>query len=416
MSYLRDQVPGTTTPLQDLVRHAHAHSPFYRRRFEQLGINPLTIFTAEDLKSLPTTSRSELQSEPWGLLAVPKEDIVQTSISTGTTGADDVLIHFDWDDLFVRGLRGMLGARSAHRLLSIEPGEMVFIALPYEVSVTGLAIHRALQDGLGACVVPLGEGGFYSDPRKAVRMMAQLQGEHLFTTPFYAVHLSEVAAELQIDPKRDLGLRKLWLVGESCSDALRQRIEALWGCPAYLYYGSLECGVIGVECSQQDGYHVATGLAEVELEASPQTPTTLRGEATGEVIATCLWRYASPLIRYKSGDIGHLIHTPCPCGLPGPRLRVLGRESDVLSVGGRELFAHEIEQVLLEEIPNLPPWFRLRPSRGQLCVEVPGHWPGAVRDIERAERRLGVRVFVESVAPEPYLGGKFRRLSTGSPE
>jgi phenylacetate-CoA ligase len=414
MRFLQEKFQPDTSALHRIVSHAYENNPFYRRKLGAAPVAVSQVHRASDLKALPFTSREELQADPWLLLAVPKQDVIQTHISTGTTGRRPTYIHYDWRDLYQRGLVPLVAGASTSKMLRIDAGEVVYNALPYEVSVTGMAVHRAVQDGIGACVVPVGKGGYYADPHKAIKVMRAVGTGHLFTTPSYAVHLGEVAREAGDDVPAQIGLRSIWLIGELCSQALRRRIEALWGCAAFLYYGSMESGAIGIECSMHDGYHVATNFACVESIALDDPREDAPAGELGEIVVTPLWRYASPLVRYKTGDLGRWDPTPCRCGIEGPRLHVHGRVEDMVCVGARKLHVLDIENLLLD-LPEVSTWFRIKAVGEELHVLLPkpaGAPSSDVRAVVRdhVARALGVPC-VASFVPDPgYGGGKFLRV------
>lgn len=406
MSYLTQQFGAPAPPLAAAVIRAYYHNRFYRAKLERAGITPDAILTPDELTRLPMTTRDELAGDAWVLLAGDRVDVSQVHVSTGTSGGPPLYVFFSWDDLFRRGLMP-LGAGVG---FAITEGERVVNALPYEVSVTGLAIHRALQDGIGACVVPVGKGGAYADPAKTLRVMRAIEADHLFTTPSYAVRLAEVAGDEWRVP-----LRSVWLLGEPCAPALRRLVERLWGAPAFLYYGSLECGPIGLECRKQDGYHLATNFVHVEL-----APVELSGRPDlagrlGEIVVTTLWREASPLLRFRTEDLGAWDDTPCACGTPGRRLRVLGRLADVMADLRPPRFIAEIEEVVLD-VPGVSPWFRVcagRRPRVLLPLPVAPGVAEAVRDA--LTRRLGLAVDVAAVPVLPPPAGKMRRLMREPP-
>lgn len=409
MSFLREKLRPSASPLHQIVTHAYYRNPFYRTKLSSAGIGPDQIHRAEELGVLPFTAREELEADPWILLAVPKDQLVQVHLSTGTSGRHPLYIFFTWEDLHVRGLMPLVAEAPAARLLRIEEGEVVFNALPYEVSVTGLAIHRALQDGIGACVVPVGKGGFYADPEKTLKLMYALRGDHLFTTPSYALYLAELAAGAGIANPAEIGLRSLWLVGELCSQALRRRLEGLWQCPVFLYYGSLEAGPIGLECSMRDGFHVASNFVQVEI-----VPCTDVDPGVGEIVVTVLWRHAAPLLRFRTGDLGRWDPSSCLCGLPGPRLRILGRREDLIAAPERSRFALELDEVLLS-LSGVSPWYRLQPEAGGLRVLLPavpdGDRESVVESVQaNLDRRFGLASAVEFRGDLGYSGGKLIRV------
>jgi phenylacetate-CoA ligase len=416
MSYLRHRHLGTVPPLHDAVGHAYYHNAFYRRKLDAASVTPDRVWTDDDLGQLPFTTRDEIAGDPWVLLAEPRLDLAQVHVSTGSSGERPVYVLFSWDDLHVRGLRPLIAGAAGVDLLGIKEGERVINALPYEVTVTGLAIHRALQDGVGACVVPAGKGGWYADPARTLRLMRALEADHLFTTPSYALHLAELDGAGRGDSPAGgragrPGLGSIWLVGEGCAPALRRLIERRWRAPARLYYGSLECGPVGLECALQDGYHVATGFVAVEIVPLACLRRSDLPGPPGEIVVTVLWRRASPLLRFRTGDAGYWDPAECGCGIPGRRLKVLGRLGDRLGPVGPERFVSEVEDVLLG-LDGVSPWFRLVPGRetlGVLLPQAPSTGPGR-EVVATLAGRLGLESEVAFVPPEPYPGGKLLRV------
>ena len=410
--------PRNSLDLNAIVTHAYTSNPFYRQKLSVPGVSIAEIHRTEDLKKLPFTTREELAKDPWILLSVPRETVVQAHMSTGTSGRSSHYMFYDSTDLYRRGLLPLVSGSSSTKMLRIEMGDLVFNALPYEVSLTGMAVHRAVQDGTGACVVPLGKGGFYADPEKAVRIMLALEGDHLFTTPSYAVHLAETADRAGPDVRERIGLRSVWLIGELCSQALRKRIEELWGCPVFLYYGSMESGAMGIECSMHDGYHPASNVACIEIIALDDSTKEAPSGTLGEIVVTPLWRYASPLVRYRTGDLGRWDTTPCRCGLATPRLHVQGRVDDMVVVGDKKLHVLDIEDLLLR-LPDVSSWFRIKAAGDELRVLLPEPGEGDRADArgtenavrEKVTNTFGVACTVERVPSPGYGGGKFLRVA-----
>lgn len=412
MSFMHEMLEAAPS-LHRVVDHAFNKSAFYRAKLQGAGITPDDVWSPRDLPKLPLTERAELQQGPWTLLADDKRNIVQTHASTGTTGNKPTYVFFNWEDVAVRGLLPFTTNPLCPKL-GIARGEIVVNALPYEVSVTGHGIHRALQDGIGACVVSVGKGGFYADPRKILRVIADLAPHHLFTTPSFAVQLAELSASMVASGalSEQWRPRSIWLIGEGCSQALRARIERAWGSSARLYYGSMESGPIGVECSHKSGFHIAENhtCAEI-LPIQGLAREDLPG--FGELVVTNLSRLASPLIRYRTEDLVYVDDTPCPCGLAGPRLRVLGRRQDVIELGGRHRFVSEIEQLLLS-IDGVPALFKLRLDGDKLTLLFYGEPNPEIAQaaVGAVESTLRVPSQVEWLSlEEPYFsGGKFTRL------
>jgi phenylacetate-CoA ligase len=276
--------------------------------------------------------------------------------------------------------------------MTVGDKDLVINALPYEVSYLGFLFHRILQDGVGAGMVPVGKGGFYSVPEKSLRIMKDLGGDHLFTTPAYAIHLAEKAREVGYEMGSDLKPKSLWLAGENCAPALRRRIEALWKTSAYLCLSSLECGPIALECGEKNGMHVATGYVFAEIV--PIDNSGLRvPEGTGEIVVTVLWRRSSPLIRYRTGLLGSLDLTRCACGLESPRIHFWGDKTEFLELGKNKVSLLEAEDSLTE-LPELNSWYYLRPQGDALTVLIPSGMSPREREglRENAEKKLRERL------------------------
>lgn len=391
-----------------ILSHAWQRNQFYRKKFLEAGILPLTLAVPDELHRIPLTSKEEIRGQPWVLLAVPRHQVSQVHVSTGTTGGDQIYIPHTWEDLYVGNL-----APAMRRLVPVGIDDVVVNALPYEMSSAGLAFHRTFQKGCGALVVPAGKGGYYSTPERTLRAASDLGATILITTPSYAVLLAEVAQQEKI-ALAGIPLRFLWLTGEGCSPAFRERVEALWGHPAYFYYGSLEAGPIGIECPARSGYHLAGGHVYVEI-IEPGTTRALAPGETGEIVVTELTRLASPLIRYRTGDFGYLDDVPCPCGVPLWKLHLRGREEDQIWINGVAYSPYYLEEFLMRS-PEVGNWYQFFPESDRLSIRAePARGVAPTDAIRRAiESRLGyetgIPIQVQFVAQLPRSGGKTLRV------
>lgn len=397
-----------------ILTHAWEHNRFYRRKFLEAGIVPAALALPEDLHRVPLTSKEEIRGQPWVLLSVPRHQVSQIHVSTGTTGGDQIYIPHTWEDLYVRNL-----APAMRRLVPVGIDDVVINALPYEMSSAGLAFHRTFQKGCGALVMPAGKGGYYSTPERTLRAARDLGATILITTPSYAVLLAEVAQEEKI-VLAEIPLRFLWLTGEGCSPAFRERIEALWGHPAYFYYGSLEAGPIGIECVARGGYHLAAGHVYVEI-VDPDTARPLAPGETGEIVITELTRLASPVIRYRTGDFGYLDDAPCACGVPLWKLSLRGRVDDQIRVNGVAHSPYYLEEFLMRS-PEVGNWYQFLPKSDRISIRVepaPGVTPSeAIRQAieSRLEYETGIPVEVQFVSQVPRSGGKTLRVIHEHPD
>ncbi len=398
-----------TEAVAEQLAHVYAHSGFYRAKFDQAGVRPEDFRGLEDLARFPFTTKDELRGDPWVLLAVPKEEVCLVHTSTGTTGGGWSYLYYTWEDMHVRDF-----APYPRLLMPVGPGDVVLNALPYEMSSSGQSFQRALQGVAGALVVPAGKGGFYADPYKTVRIMADLRATVLITTPPYAMLLAEVAEQLGHRPGTEAAPRLLWLTGEGCAPAYRRRLEELWRCQGLVFYGSMECGCIAIECTRQAGGHACMGHLVVEV-IDPQTGRPAAPGQVGEVVCTVLQRRASPLIRFRTQDLAVLDPTPCPCGVRFPRMHVRGRIADQVSRGEAEAVSpHVIEEVLYSQ-PEMGNNYQVYVGGERLRIEA--ELRRDARDPEAVQarildhlRRRGLEAELAWVEHVPRLAGKSRRV------
>jgi phenylacetate-CoA ligase len=410
-----------TEAVAEQLAHVYAHNRFYRAKFEQAGVRPDDFRSLQDLTRFPFTTKEELRvhtgagvrGDPWILLAVPKDEVCLAHTSTGTTGGDWAYLFYTWEDMHVRDF-----APSPRLLMPVGTVDVVLNALPYEMSSSGQSFQRSLQGVAGALVVPAGKGGFYSDPYKTVQIMADLRATVLITTPPYAMLLAEISEQLGHLPGSELALRFMWLTGEGCALAYRRRLEELWRCQGLVFYGSLECGCMGIECPRQSGGHVCMGHVVVEV-IDPQTSRPAAPGQTGEVVCTVLQRRASPLIRFRTQDLAALDPMSCPCGVRFPRLHLRGRIIDQVSPGGADriepaLSVYVIEEVLYSQ-PEMGNNYQIYSGGEPLRIDAelrPGaQEPDAVRArILDQLRQRGLRAELTWVEHVPRLAGKTRRV------
>jgi phenylacetate-CoA ligase len=395
-----------------------ADAPFYREKFTKAGRSPADFQTLEDLEKFPFTDKSELLRQPWKLLAVPREEVRLAHTSTGTTGGDWSYQLYTWEDMFLRDVVPM-----PWKLLDVQAGEVVVNALPYEMSSAGQSFQRSLQAGAGALVVPAGKGGFYSDPGKTIGVMADVQASLLITTPPHAMQLSELAAQ----QGRAIPLRRLWLTGEGCAPSYRRRLEQRWQCPTRVFYGSLECGPIGLDSSPQSGLHVCAGHVCLEI-IDPKTGKSLPRGQLGEVICTVLQRTASPLIRFRLRDLACLDPGPCPLGYALPRLHLRGRLADQVPETGAAPAAGAVSPYAIEDVlyryPEMGGNYQVYVGPvGRLAIDVELDCSEEKRSAVLAQMRDGLRPILEPAGWQaelswvpwiPRSGGKARRIRARS--
>jgi phenylacetate-CoA ligase len=390
--------------IAEQLAHVYQNNAFYRKKFADVGVTPDEFHTLDDLRRFPLTSKDELRGDPWTLLSVPKNEVCLAHTS---------YLLYSWDDMYAGDQ-----LPAPRLLMPVRETDVVIDALPYEMSSSGQSFQRCLQGMASALVVPVGKGGFYSDPYKTVQIMAELQASVLITTPPYAMLLSEVAQQLGLRLDADIRLRFIWLTGEGCSPAYRRRLEELWHCQGLIFYGSMECGSVGIECAKQAGGHVSLGQVYVEI-VDPKTGQPLPAGEVGEVVCTVLQRKASPLIRFRSQDLGYLDTGPCPCGVRFPRLHIRGRIVDQVSGEGVQQAGPPISPYAIEEVlyrqPELGGNYQIYTAGPKLLIDaelrsgVSVGEPAKTR-IEHALVERGLPAEVRWIEHIPRTGGKTRRL------
>ncbi|TFB21364.1 phenylacetate--CoA ligase family protein [Filobacillus milosensis] len=348
--------------LIEITNRAYKHCDFYQKKMDQLGVKPENIKELKDLSKLPLTSKEELRGNPYALLACDKEDISLVQVSTGTTGGEEIYMMYTWEDYYLHEL-----SPGYPKLFPIESDDICINSLPYEMSASGLAFHKTFLEGCGATVVATGKGGAYSTSEKTVRMMRDLKPTVIITTPSWAIQLAEAAEEMSFDLK-SLPLKTIWLTGEGCSPSFRDRVEEIWGTQANFYYGSLECGGLGVECEAHNGYHIPMGHAIIEI-IDPETGEVLEPGEVGEIVVTSTVKYDSPLIRFRTKDLGFIERDVCSCGCALPRLQLRGRLVDHIDFQGESHSPIYLEEMLMR-LPEVGYWFEfvVNPNRDYIKI------------------------------------------------
>lgn len=321
--------------------------PAYRKKMEEAGVKPEDIQSLKDLAKLPFVTKQDLRDNyPFGLFAVPKEELVRVHASSGTTGKPTVVGYTKrdlemWSECVSR-IACMGGATKE---------DMAQICFGYGMFTGALGLHYGLEN-IGATIVPSSTG----NSEKQIMYMKDFETTLLVATPSYAMRLAEVAMEMGIDPKKDLKV-KIGLVGsELLTEAMRAEMHKLWGDDMLVTsnYGMSELmgpGVSG-ECEYMDGMHINEDYFIPEI-IDPKTGEVLPPGEKGELVITCIYKEGLPLIRYRTKDVTRLIYEPCKCGRTTVRMENLdGRTDDMLKIRGVNVFPSQIEEVILsvEEI------------------------------------------------------------------
>ncbi len=341
----RDQLEALQVKrLADLCARVYANVPFYRRKFDEAGVSPDQIRSLDDLKRLPFTEKQDLRDNyPFGLFAVPRENVVRIHASSGTTGRVTVVGYTrrdvdNWSDLMARSLAAA-GASSQ---------DLVHVAYGYGLFTGGLGAHYGAER-IGATVVPSSSGA----TKRQVQFMRDLGATVLCCTPSYALHLTEVARQEGLDfrDKSVMALKTGLFGAEPWSEEMRQNIEEAMGINAMNIYGLSEIMGPGVsmECLEsKKGLHIYEDHFLPEI-IDPVSGEILPDGEEGELVLTTLTKEAIPLVRYRTRDITRLDPTPCRCGRSFRRMgRVTGRSDDMMIIRGVNVYPSQIEAILME--------------------------------------------------------------------
>ena len=315
--------------------------PFYKQRFAACGLRPEDIRTLDDVRKLPFTTKQDLRDNyPFGLSAVPLEEVVRLHSSSGTTGTPTVILHTQHDlDEWANAV-----ARCLY-MVGLRKGDIFQNSSGYGMFTGGLGFQYGAER-LGMLTVPAAAG----NTKRQIKFITDFGTTALHAIPSYAGRLYEVMEEMGIDPRRDTRLRTLIIGAEPHSDEQRRRIEQMLGVKAYNSCGMSEmCGPgVAFECPEQNGLHIWEDYYIVEI-VDPQTLEPVPDGEVGELVLTTINREAMPLLRYRTRDLTRILPGECPCGRHHKRLdRMKGRSDDMMILKGVNIFPIQIENILMQ--------------------------------------------------------------------
>jgi phenylacetate-CoA ligase len=382
--------------LQATLERVYAVVPFYRSKFQEAGITPADIQTLEDLQRVPFTTKQDLRDNyPFGLFAVPMDNVVRIHASSGTTGKPTVVGYTardiqTWSELMARALV----AGGATR------GDIIHNAYGYGLFTGGLGIHYGAER-LGASVIPISGG----NTKRQIMIMKDFGPTILTCTPSYALYLAEVAIEMGIG-FGDLKFKSGLFGAEPWSEKMREEIERKLYLDAVDIYGLSEVmgPGVAVECVEaKRGLHIFEDHFIPEI-IDPETGRVLPHGVMGELVFTSISKEAFPVIRYRTRDITSLSSEPCVCGRTHLRMnRVSGRTDDMLIIRGVNVFPSQIESVLME-VEGVEPHYQLVVDREEnldvltVLVELGERsFSDEVKQLQNLERRIAKNI-------KEYLG------------
>jgi phenylacetate-CoA ligase len=401
------------------LKHAYDNVPHYRRAFDEAGVHPDDLKTLADLAKFPFTEKKTLRDNyPFGLFAVPREQVVRVHASSGTTGKPTVVGYTQrdidtWANVVARSIRAAGGRR----------GDMVHIAYGYGLFTGGLGAHYGAER-LGCTVVPMSGG----QTEKQVQLIQDFKPSIIMVTPSYMLNIVEEFKRQGLDAAASS--LKVGIFGaEPWTDAMRREIEERAGIDAVDIYGLSEVMGPGVasECIEaKDGPVIWEDHFYPEI-IDPDTGEVLPDGAEGELVFTSLTKEALPIIRYRTRDLTKLLP---PTARSMRRMgRISGRSDDMLIIRGVNVFPSQVEELILQ-MPALAPHYQLVVTRDghldALAVHCELRDGGAdnvdalARDLQhRIKTYIGVTTAVTLLPPlgiERSLTGKARRVVDKRPK
>ena len=345
--------------LRRQLEYAWRTSPFYRRKWEDAGVDPRTVGHVQDLARLPFTEKRELQetqeaSPPVGAnQCAPLDRLIRMQATGGTTGRP-LRMAMTRHDVEVYN---EVGARAAWTA-GLRPGDVLFECMNYSLYAGGVSDHMSFET-VGACVAPVGVG----QSKRLLEIIRDMRiPVCLWSTPSYALHLADVARGEGLEPSV-LGIRKGFFSGDAglAIPGYRADIEETWRMVARDLWGLGELGSLAAECQYATGLHyVGQGLFVAELiDPTSAEPLPLADGAAGEMVVTTIDREAHPLIRFRTHDHVRVWLEPCACGRAGLRLQVLGRSDDMFIVRGVNVYPLAIQDIIVGFRPQLTGEFQI---------------------------------------------------------
>jgi len=406
--------------LQDLCARLYANVPFYQQKFDEIGITPKDIKSLSDIKYLPFTEKQDLRDNyPYGLFAVPKENIVRLHASSGTTGKATVVGYpsrdiKNWANCMARSFTSV----------GLSQKDMIHIAYGYGLFTGGLGAHYGAEQ-LGAVAIPMSGGS----TKRQVQLMRDFGATALCCTPSYALYLSEAGLEADINFK-ELPLRIGVFGAEPWTEVMRHEIEEKLAIKAYNIYGLSEVMGPGVACECEFS---AAGLMHIQEDhfypeiIDPVTGEQLPEGEEGELVLTTLTKEGLPLLRYRTRDITSINTTPCACGRTFRRIsRLKGRSDDMLIIRGVNVYPQQIEGIIIDAEGTAPHYQIIVDREGaldtvEILVEIAeDSFVDTIKGLQQREQKiqktikefLGVSTKVRLVEPKTIerTDGKAKRI------
>jgi phenylacetate-CoA ligase len=340
--------------LKKMVNYVYHNTPFYRKKFQEMGLLPDDINGIDDISKLPFTDKLDLRDNyPFGLAAVPMSQIVRIHASSGTTGKPVVVLYTRKD--LATWAESISRAFTAY---GCDKTDIFQISYGYGLFTGGLGAHDGATN-IGASVIPMSSG----NTQKQITLMHDFGTSTLCCTPSYALFLAE-GMKASGYPREEFKLKRGAFGAEPWTENMRKELEKNLGIKAYDIYGLSEVAGpgVGYECECQHGTHLNEDYYYPEI-VDPKTSKPLPEGQLGELCFTHLTKEGMPLLRYRTHDLTALHYDKCECGRTFVRMdRILGRCDDMLIIRGVNVFPTQIEAVILS-LKEFEPHYQLTVGR-----------------------------------------------------
>lgn len=372
--------------LRTTVERCYQTVKYYREAMDELGVQPRHIQSLADVRLLPFTKKENLRENyPFGMFAVPTDQVVRIHASSGTTGKP-IVVGYTRRDIrtWARVMARSLAAAG------LRPGDRLHNAYGYGLFTGGLGLHYGAEE-LGLMVTPISGG----QTQRQIMLIRDFEPTGLSCTPSYALNLAETADDMGVD-LRKLPLKVGVFGAEPWTEEMRYELESRLGIDAIDIYGLSEVigPGVGIECIEaKSGLHVFEDHFLIEA-VDVNTGQPLPYGEPGEIVITSLTKEAFPVIRYRTRDVSTLDPAPCRCGRTHVRMkRVTGRTDDMLIIRGVNVFPSQVEAILMQT-ETLSPFYQLEVFRegnlDTLVVNVEGS-PPLVSQGQEAMARVGIK-------------------------
>ncbi|MCP1110248.1 phenylacetate-coenzyme A ligase PaaK-like adenylate-forming protein [Lachnospiraceae bacterium PF1-21] len=372
--------------LQSVVKRVYEHTPFYYNKMKEMGLEPGDIRGIEDIHKLPFTTKEDLRDNyPFGLVAVPQEEIVRVQGTSGTTGKLTLASYSQkdvdvWGECVARALS----------MAGIDQSDRIHVCYGYGLFTGGLGIDFGARE-LGAMSIPMSAG----NTKRQIMCMEDFGATAFACTPSYALYLAESIREAGLVDKMKI---RVGIHGaEPWTEEMRKEIEDILDIDCFDIYGLCEITGPGVamDCIHHKGLHVFEDHFYPEV-LNPKTNEPCADNESGELVFTTLSKEAMPLLRYRTKDITSIQRDVCECGRTLPRIqKFTGRTDDMKVIRGVNVFPTQVEAALLS-MGGVAPHYKMIVDRveGQdvltVMVEVDEqYFSDEIRKLDELKQRVG---------------------------